>query len=89
MKSELVTASTVLFLLLSAMPICTVGAQNVELLSEGDTFTYERYHIWTSNDPNGASPDVDFFTALRFVKFKVYCRIIVQITCWGYVGKIL
>lgn len=63
MKSELVTASTVLFLLLSAMPICTVGAQNVELLSEGNTFTYERYHVLISNDPKAASEaSSDFFT---------------------------
>ena len=61
MKSKLVTAST--GLLFFAMLICTVSAQNVELLSKGDTFTYERYHIWTSNDPKATqSRSVDFFT---------------------------
>jgi hypothetical protein len=64
MKSELVTASTVLLLwLLFAMLVCTVSAQNVELLSEGDTFTYERYHVLISNDPRAASEfSEDFFT---------------------------
>src|SRR4030066_1653441 len=62
MKSKLVIASTVLLLLFFTIPICAVSAQNVELLSEGDTFTYERYHIWESNDPNATpSPDADFF----------------------------
>jgi hypothetical protein len=64
MKSELVTASTVLLLwLLFAMLVCTVSAQNVELLSEGDTFTYKRYHVLISNDPKAASEaSSDFFT---------------------------
>jgi hypothetical protein len=63
MKSEIFTALTVLLLLLSAMSIFTVGAQNVMLLSEGDTFTYERYHIWTSNNPQADSAyGGDFFT---------------------------
>jgi len=61
MKSKLITAS--IGLLFFAMLICTVSAQNVELLSKGNTFTYKRYHIWESNDPNATpSPDVDFFT---------------------------
>jgi len=60
MNNKLI-ASTFLLLLFFAMLVCTANAQNVELLSKGDTFTYERYHIWTSNDSNGASPDVDFF----------------------------
>jgi hypothetical protein len=41
----------------------TAEAQNVELLSRGDTFTYGRYHIWISNDPQANSDHTeDFFT---------------------------
>jgi hypothetical protein len=61
MKSTLITAP-ILLLLLFVVVVCAVSAQNPELLSRGNTFTYERYHIWESNDPNATpSPDVDFF----------------------------
>ena len=61
MKSALITAP-ILLLLLFVVVVCAVSAQNPELLSRGNTFTYERYHVWESNDPNATpSPDVDFF----------------------------
>jgi hypothetical protein len=61
MKSTLITAP-ILLLLLFVVVVCAVSAQNTELLSRGNTFTYERYHIWESNDPNATPlPDVDFF----------------------------
>lgn len=62
MKNKLVTASISLLLLFFAF-VCTVNAQNPELLSKGTTYTYERYHIWESNDPEATPlPDEDFFT---------------------------
>ena len=61
MKSTLITAP-ILLLLLFVVVVGAVSAQNPELLSRGNTFTYERYHVWESNDPNATpSPDADFF----------------------------
>ncbi len=64
MESKQVTSSTVLLLwLIFAILIGAVSAQNVELLSEGDSFTYGRYHVWVSNDPKANSDhSEDFFT---------------------------
>jgi hypothetical protein len=66
MKSKLVTGSITLLLLffaLFAVLICSVSAQNVELLSKGETFTYDRYHVWISNNPQADSEyGEDFFT---------------------------
>jgi hypothetical protein len=64
MKSKLVTGSITLLMLFFALfviLICPTSAQNVMLLSKGDTFTYDRYHVWTSNDPQAGYIE-DFFT---------------------------
>jgi hypothetical protein len=61
MKSKL--AIVLILLLISTSLLCTVSAQNVMLLSYGDTFTYDRYHVWTSNNPQAYSDyGGDFFT---------------------------
>jgi len=63
MKSKLVTVLILLLLSLFASLLCTVSAQYTKMPSEGDTFTYERYYIWESNDPKMTpTPDVYFFT---------------------------
>jgi hypothetical protein len=61
MKGKIAIVLTVLIVLTISLFYYTLNTQNTRILSKGDTFTYERFYLWESNDPIITPPSDAYF----------------------------